>query len=104
MEAIRVLVRDEVSGGLPLIETRITAQLLQVANVMVHTSHHIVIQGMMHPPNGVGTGLAISDELRNHGVIEHGDLKALKDTGINTDGGLVILMDNMNHTRRREER
>ncbi len=101
LEAVRVLLRDELGGQTALqhIENVLLNQnhaatylqealvghdIAQEDDVVIDTADQVVVQGVFLSQNSLLTSLAVSDELGNERVVVNADLTAFFDTSINT--------------------
>ena len=68
-------------------EVRLLDQGDQERDVVVDAQDLIVAQGPLHPPPRLVAVGTPGDQLRDHGVVEDGDLEAFRDTGVDAYAG-----------------
>mmetsp|Transcript_4479 Transcript_4479/g.17622 ORF Transcript_4479/g.17622 Transcript_4479/m.17622 type:complete len:588 (+) Transcript_4479:3483-5246(+) len=89
--AVRVLLANELGRGVAALEGVVLENAHEEANVVPQTADRIVGERPVHVLDGIIAGVAIRDELGDHGIIMHRDLRAFEDAGVHTGvvGGLV---------------
>ena len=85
LPTIGPLVLNEGGGNSGLSESLGADDGLEEGRVVVETTDDVGVEGVVHTLDGNVTGLTPGDELADHRIVVHGDLRALENTRIATD-------------------
>mmetsp|Transcript_9278 Transcript_9278/g.14080 ORF Transcript_9278/g.14080 Transcript_9278/m.14080 type:complete len:264 (+) Transcript_9278:288-1079(+) len=90
VESVRVLFRDEVGGVLSRDEGGVIQQISAKVNIVLQSTDLVSIQRSLHPIACLSTVLAPGDQLRNHRIVVHTNLRTFTDTRVAPQGLGVI--------------
>ena len=82
VEPVGVLLGDEVRRDAALDEARVLHERREEADVVLHAADHEAVERGAHLQQRLVAGRAVGDELGDHRVVEHRDLAALVDAGV----------------------
>mmetsp|Transcript_32641 Transcript_32641/g.60692 ORF Transcript_32641/g.60692 Transcript_32641/m.60692 type:complete len:221 (+) Transcript_32641:970-1632(+) len=103
MEAIRVVVRNEIRSHLPTNHLGVVTKGAEEGEVMAKTADPVGVQSCAHFRKGFISVLAVSAEFGNHWVVEHGNLRTLSDARIHAHVFSDRLLIGGEKTRRRQK-
>ena len=85
VEALRILLGDEAGVEVAGLEARMLHQRRLERDVRRDAANDEAVQRVAHPGNRLFAGGAVHDQLGDHRVVEHRDLAAVVDAGIDPD-------------------
>jgi len=91
VEAIGVLLGQVLGGELAFLESLVAVDIAQEGNVVCDAFDDIRVERIEHDRQSLRTVLAVRDELADHGIVVHRDLRTLDDTRVNPDASVIGL-------------